>query len=239
MEKLTKSQKWFVSNVVDDVKENLEIGNLANEILHKRFSIGLTNPYTTMTIYSSILETACEVLKDMQDTHDEYSINIANHFIIGYTNTNNDDDEKSGNYMIYIRHLDNPKPDDDIDEEECDTLTLCTQWNAANITTQPEIIKEISIRAKKKLSEIIDIKFASAEFIMPMFCTIYNNIIAYIKLKRVETKETSYQLTITGMYTVIVQETDDGDEEIYYKPEVALKLLLKNDASATGSSEED
>lgn len=234
----SKAQKWFKENVSENVKELIEIGELANHELHNKISLGLSDPMTTIALYANIFESICDVIVDKQDSWDDFCLNIADRLKIGYTTTNNEDDEKTGNFMVFMQHVPNTSSNESLDEEEDDTIVLCSQWNAANIKNQADVIKEVASRGKKALSEIINIKIESHEFVIPMFCIIHQNIINYIRLKRVEEGKTEYELNVAGLYTVGIQETDDAEEEIYFVPSISLKLRFKNDAVASGKQDE-
>ncbi len=233
----SKSKKWFKDNVSENEAELITIGGMADEMLHKTISLGLTEPMTTITLYASIFETLCDVVVDREKEYDDFNLNVADRMEIGYSTTANDDDEKTGNYMVYIRHLESKASDTSLDEDEDDTIELCTQWNAANIRVQADIIKEAAARAMKDLSDIINIKVQSSEFVIPMFCIIHSQILRFIRTRREETKRTEYELNVAGLFTIGVQITEDGDEEIYYVPSIALKLKFKNDAIASGRDE--
>ena len=233
----SKSKKWFKDNVSENEKELIEIGELANRMLHEKISLGLSDPMTTISIYASIFDTMCDVIVDKEKEYDDFVLNVADRLEIGYSTTSSEDDEKTGNYMVSIRHLESKSSDTSLDEDEDNTIELCTQWNAANIKTQADVIKEVASRAKKELSNIINIKIESHEFVIPLFCIIHSQILHYIRLKRVEENKTEYEINVAGLYTVGIQETDDGEEEIYYVPSIALKLKFKNDAIASGRDE--
>jgi len=192
---------------------------------------------TTITIYASIFDSLCNVVVDKEKEYDDFNLNVADRLEVGYSTTNSDDDEKTGNYMVYIRHLESKASDMPLDEDEDDTIVLCTQWNAANIRVQADVMKEVAARAKKDLSDIINIKTGNYEFIVPMFCIIHSQILRYIRMKRKEVDKSEYELNVAGLYTIGIQVTEDTEEEIYYVPSIALKLKFKNDAIASGRDE--
>lgn len=236
----SKSKMWFKENVSENQKELMEIGELSNRMLHEKISLGLNDPMTTIAIYAKIFDTICDVVVDQEANWEDFCLNIADRLKIGYTTTSSDDDEKVGNFMIFMQHVYGTTGSDnslDDDEDEDDTIVLCTQWNAANVKAQSNIIKDIAAKGKKALDDIINIKIESHEFVIPMFCIIHSQIINYIRLKRVEENKTDYEINVAGLFTVGIQETDDAEEEIYYVPSISLKLKFKNDSIATGKNE--
>lgn len=234
----TQSTKWFEENVADNRDELIAIGEIANQLLFKNISLGLTNPMTTIAIYAKIFDVICDAVVEKEDDYSDFVLNVANRFNIGYTTTENEDDEKAGNFMCFIQHIDEPHSDAPIDENENDTIQLCVQWNATNVKTQSEILKEIMARGKKQLSDLLNIKAESIEYILPMFCIIHEAIVTYVKNKFIENKDelSEYEINVAGLYTIGVQDIE-GVPNIYYVPSISLKLKFKNDAIATGSEE--
>lgn len=245
----TKSEMWFEENVSENQKELLEIGELANAELYKKISLGLGNPMTTIAIYAKIFECICDEIASKEAEWADFNLNIADRFRIGYTTTNNEDDEKMGNFMIFMENIDHiyaATDDDDLDADRT-TVELCSDWNAANVKVQSDVIKQISAKSKNALSELINMKLESHEFIIPMFCIIHEQIINYIKLKKVEEKK-DYELNVAGLYTIGIQDvekeidgsdgvTNDIEEDIYFIPSISLKLRFKSDQIATGKDE--
>lgn len=245
--KISKTKTWFLENVVEDKEDIITIAKLANRVIYEKLSIELFNEETTIAMYAKIFEAICEEIISKQETHPEYSLNIADRFRIGYTTTSTDDDEKEGNFMVFIQHIDGKatdivsNDDGDEDDEQATSLELCAQWITTNIyqagNEDMDILKEIAPKAKKKLSEIINLKIESHEFVLPVFCIIHSQILNYIRLKRVEDNSVSKEINIAGLYTIGIEETDDAEERIYYIPSVSLKRMFKNDEVATGRNE--
>lgn len=235
----TKSMTWFKDNVSENQEELLAIGDLANRKLHEVLSLGLDSPMTTIAIYAQIFESMCSVIAMKEKDYDSFNLNMADNFEIGYDTTDNEDDEKSGNFMVYMRHLDNQKTDAVLDDDEDNTLSLCAIWNATNVKTQAEVIKEVAIQALKDLGSIINIKMESHEFVIPMFCIIHSTLIRFLKQKRAELEKSEYEINVAGLFTAGCSVNEDSEEEIYFVPSITLKLLFKNDsiASATGDDE--
>ena len=233
MAKLTKSEVWFKDNVSENEKELIEIGEIANRILHEKLCIGLNNPMQTIAIYAKVFEALCEVIKDKQDKWDSFVLNVANRLKIGYTTTNNEDDEKQGNFMVFIQNVDNVQADDSLDEDETNAIELCSQWNAANVKEQADVIKDAAAKGRKNLDELINIKIESHEFVIPVFCVIHSAIISYIRLKKVELNQSEYTINVAGLYDITILNNEDGEEEIFFDPSVSLKLMLKNDETAS------
>ena len=138
------SNEWFDENVVENVEELLEVGKITNVILKDKLNLGITSPKSTIAYYAIIFNCICEAIIEQEDKWDDFCVNVADRIKVGYTTTSSEDDEKSGNFMVFIQHVYNTSTDESLDEEEEDTVVLCTQWNAANVKAQTEIIKNIA-----------------------------------------------------------------------------------------------
>lgn len=233
----TQSTKWFEENVAENRDELITIGEAANKMLFKNISLGLTNPMTTIAIYAKIFDVICDAVVEKEEEYSDFALNVAGRFTIGYTTTDNEDDEKAGNFMCFMAQNDEPYSDAPSDENEDDTIQLCVQWNSTNIKTQSDILKDIMARGKKQLSDLLNIKTESHEYILPMFCIIHGAIVNYVKSKLGEDENLSeYEVNVAGLYTIGAQVIE-GNPSIYYVPSISLKLKFKNDAIATGSDE--
>lgn len=235
---MTKAELWVNENVIEDKEDMIQIGQLGRKALYDKISLETGSPETTLAIYGSIFNTIIDVLKSKRREYDTYSINIANRIEIGYTTTDDEDAEKSGNFMIYMKHLDGIRNDTSLDEDEDMTVVLATQWNAVNITEQMEVIKEIATESISPMKSNIGIHIQNQEIIIPTFCIIHEQIVAYAKIKRIELDECDFELNVASLYNIRVIETDDGDEKVVYPQNVAGKLNLKSDEQATAKHED-
>ena len=90
----SKTTQWFKDNVSENEDELLEIGALACKALENKLSISLATPMTPIAIYASIFDTITSVIADKESEWESFIVNIADRFKIGFTTTNNEDDEK-------------------------------------------------------------------------------------------------------------------------------------------------
>ena len=233
------SKEYFDEHTTSENKQELlTIGEMANAELYDKLSIGIQSAYISIAAYGKIMETIIEYVIEKEETYKEYCISIADRLKVGYTNTDNEDDEKSGNFMIHFEHVDNTSPNTSIDDDdEKGSIELCVQWNASNIKSQTEEHRDIAVNALKKLAEI-KLILSNSELIIPMFCIIHKEIINFIKTKKLELGTSEYELDVLGIYNIGIEETGDGEENIFITPTISSKLDLKDDAKATGSKEE-
>lgn len=251
----TISEKWFEDNIFENQEELMSIGRMASRLVNDRIALDLNDDTgkKTIAIYCNIFDSILEVIKARQDSgSEEFELNIADRLIIGFKNDYDEDDEKEGNFMVYMKHREPTRSDESMDDdvEGKSTISLSTQWNAINVTAQIDIIKEVALKGRKKLEEFVNIKTESIEFIIPLFSIIHTSMLSWLKLKRAELQKPDFEISVGGMYTVGVQlvefedpdaaneETEGGmdvKEEIYYLPGISMKRYFKNDAKADGS----
>ena len=235
---MTNSEAYFQENVVNNVKEIKEIGNLAIRAISDSFNIEISIPLA-MTCYAITYDCILDILKKKEKTYKRFGINICNILSISYDNDENDENEKLGNFMINISNIKTGGNvyDKPVDTDDRRTEELCVQWNASNVKDQPDIIKEICALADSRLRKNLNLRTSSNGLIMPIFCTTHEQIISYMRLKRADLGVTSYELDIMGLYDIIISESDDGDEVIEYMPQVYSKLALKDDNDADTSDD--
>lgn len=228
----TKSENWYVKNVVEDHEDIETIANLAKKALYDKLSIEINSTDVVISTYGVIFKVIEDYIKEQQESHPEYSLNIANRFEIGYTNTDDESQEKVGNFMIYMKVLENNAMDMQIDEDEDRTIELATQWNAANITSNVEAVKEISARSLRRASQDLEIELGSLEVVIPFFCIVLEQIIAYMKIKRAEENVQEYEINLCGLCHAGAQCFDGMTEVAYFRPTVTKKRVFKDDKGA-------
>lgn len=230
--------KWFRENVKEDEKDIINIGELAIKALYEKIYVTFKRAELPIATAGIIYEAILEYLVKMQNEgKDSFNINIADRLEIGYSSSDNEDDEKVGNFMIYIRHLYNTKKDDLSDDARGSAAELCTQWNSANIVTQADVISKISDAALVKLSKEIDIHGATLDFVIPAFIIIYEQLVGYLKLKRRELNKFEYEINFASCFTAGCRENEEDTDDIYFVPNITSKLRLKDDRKATGKYE--
>lgn len=229
---MTNAEKWFEENIHENEDDLRQIGELAMRSISDRFNLTLNKPELVISLYAITFDTIRNVLKEKQETYPDYSINIADRLEIGYSNYDNENAEKNGNFMFSIKHLPGKKinnKDDDTNE----TIELATQWNAYNITSDIETIQEIAERTIKAIDTKIDLAIGSSELIMPIFITIHEALVSFLTIKRVENGVCEYEINMCGEFDAGVKEDDQANEVVYFIPPVDLRLFMKDDAKAT------
>ena len=236
---MTKAEEYFEKVAVDDVKHLISIGELACKDIYHYFRIKMNKPQIPIACYSLFFECILKHLKSLQKTKETHAIIIANRLEIGFTTSfeteENSDLEKFGNFSIYMKHIDNNRLTE-VDESEPKSVVRCTQWNESNNTTSITDIKAITKLASEKMESELSIQGANPEIVLPIFCTVHDDIIAYAKLKRAEENDFELMIDVAGCYRLYVRQMEDG-VEISYKPCVYSKGTIKEDGDATTKHE--
>ena len=232
---LTKWELYFNSNICEDFDIIQNIAETANRIYHEKFNISINDWKLTTATFLKTFETFMQALVTMEKDHSEFEINLANRFAIGFNNNENDDDEKQGNFMVYMKHLrEAPKTSGFVDPT-VSSIEKTVQWNTENVIEQPELIRKITVDTVKNLDSI-EIQIANNELIMPLFITFYECIITVLKLLRRDADAYEIQVNL-GWFIVIAQESEDGRDNYFIRPDIGSKLYLKNDSGASANNE--
>lgn len=233
-----KYTEYFKNYCVEDQDDVILICQAASSKIYDRVKLKLDDPKLLAVIFSQIYEAILDELKSLEDKYTEFKIDIADRLEIGYTNSEDEDDEKVGNFMIYMKHLSSSKKDDSEVDPTLKSADLANRWNTENIVNQPEILKKISITACEKLKSI-DVYLASSELIIPIFVYVYEAITSVLSIRRKELDEFEYEINFISCFYIGAREAenDDASDQIYIRPNIESKLKLKNDLKASSKYE--
>ena len=215
---------------------------MATDRIYEKFRImigGTTrnprNGYKMVAMFFvKTFEAIINELQKLRETHVSYAINIANHLVVGFTNQDNDEDEKNGNFMIYVKNLMKYVPTLEVGEYRSPEKSreYLTNWNQENMIEQPDTTKRIAAYACELLNKI-DIRVNSGEMIFPIFVTIYECIVQYMKITRKDLKLDEYEINFCNIFFIQAAEQDDGIDRIVIRPSIECKMSLKSDKIAT------
>lgn len=225
----------------ENQKEIAMICDTANKVIYDRFRVNMKRPgdpfysYYKMTamIFVETFRAIIQQLIARRDTNATYAINVANRINIGFSNSDNDEDEKNGNFMVYVKDIPHYSVKDD-DEIKMDSKfkEYIRNWNQENMIQNPEDTMQIANRALKSLTDI-EIHLGSPELIFPLFVTIYESIISYLKIRRRELETDTFKLNFCNCMKFICYEQDDGVDKITIIPAIEDKIGLKSDKVGT------
>lgn len=233
--------KAYDSRTFENQKDIALICDTANKVIYDRFRVNLRRPddpffsYYKMTamIFVETFRAIIQQLLDRRATNATYNINIGNRINIGFSNSDNDEDEKNGNFCPYVKDIPHytVKDDDDIKlDGHC--KEYIRNWNQENMIQNPEDALTIANRALKSL-KAIDINLGSPELVFPLFVTIYESIISYLKIRRRESEDDEFMINFCNCITVDCIGQDDGVDKITIIPAIEDKLNIKSDKNGT------
>ena len=224
---------YFNEICSEDVEDVLMVCTTASKKLRDRFKIKVDEPRMIAAIFSKTFETTLKELQALEKDYSSYQITFCDRFVIGYSTNENESDEKEGNFMIYINHLNVIPTTDDVDPQ-LDPKERCVQWNIDNIKKQPEELKTIAAKTVEALKKI-DITLTSDEIIIPTFITVYETLIEVMKIRRKELDVFEFEINFCSCFYVSAIEQEDQDTDIInIRSNIHGKLMLKNDAIASG-----
>ena len=233
--------KAYDSRTFENQKDIALICDTANKVIYDRFRVNLRRPddpffsYYKMTamIFVETFRAIIQQLLDRRATNATYNINIGNRINIGFSNSDNDEDEKNGNFCPYVKDIPHytVKDDDDIKlDGHC--KEYIRNWNQENMIQNPEDTLTIANRALKSL-KAIDINLGSPELVFPLFVTIYESIISYLKIRRRESEDDEFMINFCNCITVDCIGQDDGVDKITIIPAIVDKLNIKSDKNGS------
>ena len=245
MAKKEKYEGYFEDIVVEDEMDIEIIGSNSCRSIAKDFGItfgksengGEDDWRVPIVIFAKVYESLLEVLEEKRDQYNSFEINFAQRFVMGFDNRVDEEDEKEGNFMVYLFHIaDNAKAisenanASEIGEEE-DAAERCRRWVSENVIDTPETMRAVSQKAIEKL-EKIDLELYRDSLIPPIVSYVYDEMIEYIKQKRINNKEDEVEINFAGCFFNASRETEDGKGEIVIRPSIESKMALKDDATS-------
>lgn len=244
---LTKAEPWVIflkDSLCEDFDVIESIADTANRSLYEKYKIKLDSWPMSTAVFLKTFESICAMLKSKESNYSNYAINFMNRFIVSFNSNINDEDEKNGNFMIYLRHIGGDTAKDVYIDPTDTPLTRVADWNKENLVSkiddgvmkkQPELTRKMSLLAVEYINKI-NIKLANNEVIFPMFINYYDSIITVCKLVRKDRDLPKLEVNL-GLLRIIIKEGPDGRDVIELKPDIAGKLNIKDDKLATSSNE--
>lgn len=230
-------QRWFDDYVVND-KDDIKIicQNTATSIA-EQFSININGGFNV--IYAAAFyETFLSILKfirEKQKTYNEFSINIADLVVVGYTNNDDDANEKVGNFFPFVEYIGKyTKVINDDDRMASDkTTSNVIRWKELNVKQNIEFMKKIQLDAFESISKNMKINLRTDEAIIPIFCTFMYYVAEYMKYKFKEANHTEVsevKMNVLGLFDIFYSyDEEEGKEIVDIVPGIKMKLELKMD----------
>lgn len=237
-----KVEEWIHEYLKDDVDINLNIADTAREFVFNHFKVDFTDPETVIAFYATVYDTIVEIINKKREKNSAFALNFCNRFEIGYSDSDDMDNEKQGSLAPYIIQLNAPSDDLRLDKPDGKSSELACQWNAANIKEDPDVIDQIMSAANRKLAAL-DLELQYMDLIPGMFAVIHTTAVKELQTMFEENyKEDdidTYELRV-NLFTsvdVFLRKKEDGSTSIQFKSSVSTKQGTKNDGIATAKHE--
>lgn len=233
---MEKYVPYFEEICREDEEHVLTICDVAGACILEKFHLRFDDPKLLATVWSKIFDSFLIKLEKLENQFSDFNINICDRVNIGYSTNENEEDEKQGNFMVFITHLNNNKKTEVSEDPRSKAEERAMQWNTENLIEQPNLLAEISVDALELLKGI-DVYLGSREFIMPIFCMVYEQLVSYLMTKRREKDEYEFEINFISCFFIGARETEDGEDEIFIRPNIESKLRLKSDGKASSKYE--
>ena len=226
--------KYFNTMCVEDVEDVVLVCEIASKMIWEKFRAKFDDPKLLATTVSVTYEQIKSKIQSLREKNSEFHLNVCDRFEIGYSNDENEDDEKSGNFMIYIKPLTSVGVDQvyESDDPYAKAAQRAVEWSSKNISENSAILNDIAISTVKAL-ENLGINIGVSELVFPVFITTYESLVNFLKVKRSETKEYKEEINFIGCFYIAARESVEGDDEIIIRPNIDTKLSLKDDSLAS------
>jgi hypothetical protein len=238
--KQTFATRWFNNVAVNNRKELKIICDITSRSAEEQFSMYLKSGNTEVyaVIFDATMETIKEFLRGKQKTYKRFTFEIANSLNIGYDNNDDEENEKVGNFMPIIEHINTNRKivDDDTMIDENKTNQNFIRWKELNVKKNIEYLKEIQEKAYERLKTDYHTNVRTSEAIIPLFCIFMDNVCHVLKMKYKEAQGTDVSevsINVLGWFDAFYSFNEQEDTEIVeFEPNIKFKLGTKNDDQA-------
>jgi len=233
--------RWFQDYAVNNKSELKIVCDLTSRSAEEQFQMYLDNGNTevyAVVFYATFLS-ILEFIKEKQKRYNNFTVQIFNSVNIGYTNNDDDENEKVGNFMPIMEYISiNRNIMDDGSPVTIDTTTTnFVRWQDLNIKKNGEYFKEIQEKAYDKLNNEYKTNLRTSEAVIPLFCIFLDNITNVLKMKYKEAEGTDVSevnMNVLGLFDVYYSFNEEENLELYdYQPNILMKLALKSDNIAS------
>lgn len=227
-----KYEEYFKANCSEDEEDILEICGMACKRL-EAYNVKFDDYKILGAFFCKVYDSILTSLEKLEKSYSSFEINFCNRFLIGFTTTEDDDDEKTGNFMIYIRH--NKIDKKDYEFKENPPVSNFVTWTMDNLTNQVELISKIASEAITSLKDI-NLSLGSTDAVIVIFTLTYEAIVEYLTTKRRVVDDFEYEINFLNCFFIGAREGEESDD-IYIRPNIESKLRLKNDSIASAKYE--
>ena len=238
---MTFVKRWFNDYAVNDRTEMKTICDLTARSAEEQFSIYLKSGNTevyAVEFYVTFME-ILEFIRSKEKQYNEFAIAICNSINVGYTNNDDENNEKVGNFMPILeyiginRNIIDSASDMDVDK----TTQNLIRWKEINVKKNVEFYKEIQEKAYNRLIQEYNTDLRTSEAIFPLFCIFIDHIFNVVKMKYRSLQGTNVSevsMNVLGLFDIFYSYDEEANKEYYdLVPGIPVKLALKMDSTAS------
>lgn len=240
VKKETFVTRWFNDYAVNNKEELKIVCDLTSRSAEEQFKMRLKSGNTEVyaVVFYATFITILDFIRSKQKTHNNFTIEIANSINVGYTNNDNEDNEKVGNFMPIMEYISvNRNIVDDNSMSEETTSTNFIKWKELNIKKTADYYKDIQEKAFETLRSQYKTSLRTSEAVIPLFCIFMDNLTNVLKHKFNEVQGTGVSevsMNVLGLFDIYYSfDETSGQEIIDFQPNIAFKLHLKQDDVAS------
>lgn len=232
-----KRVKWWYDTYVTNVggesdkqmkKDIHDFGSLTSEKLRQNLHVSVDSKMC-VALFDHILEAITAYLKKQQDKSPSYYLMFLNKLMIGYSNPEENDDEKGGNFVIHMKQVPGTKKET-FKSSFRDAEEIISEWSARNLQTDEESENlKIMDEARTFIKEELNIALGHHELVYAIFINAYDALCECLQTKRQEHNVSDYYLNIAGWIDVHCTELEDGGDFIFFKMSPSMKQDMKSD----------
>lgn len=238
---ITFVKRWFQDHAVNNKEDIKIICDLTAKSAAEQFYFYIKTDNTEVfaVIFYATFTSILEFIKGKQKTYNNFTITIANSINVGYSNNDDENNEKVGNFMPIMEHIGiNRNIVDDSSKIDADrTSRNFITWKTLNIKKTSEYYKEIQEMAYDKLKREFKTSIRTSEAVFPLFCIFMDHLVNYMKYKYREAERTEVSevsMNVLGLFDIYYSfDEEENLEIIEFQPNILMKLTLKSDAIAS------
>lgn len=231
--------RWFNEYAVNDPKELKQICDIVARTAEEQFNLYIKSGNNEVfgVIFYGTFMSILDFLKSKQKKYNEMTIEICNSLNIGYTNNDDEENEKVGNFMPIMEYIGENRriANNEFATSVDDTTKAYIRWKELNTKKNIEYYKTIQESAYELLKTEYKTNLRTSEAVIPLFCIFMDTIAGVLKAKYRELKDTNVSEThinIFGLFDAYYSYNEDNEDQpecMDYVPGIALKIYMKND----------
>lgn len=243
-----KLAAWYEDHVVEDFEAIQTIAGMARRQCLESWNIDFIDldeeptdelvAKKVSSFYGIVYDNIIKALAGKRENVPEFAIQFADIVEIGYDNATDDGEmEKSGSFCPFIADLGGSVKAEF--EPDTPSIERCTQWASTKLQGNMKILDEIATSAMTELHEEVNMVIGKSCLIIPLFCTIHDQIVKYMRVLYAEKPdESEVSINFINAFDIYCRMLENGETAIEYSPKPSQKLAIKSDAKATSPNEE-